>query len=72
MKIRFEGKLSIHLERTFSRENILSWVYVGSVCVWDYNLPFSLMIGYLMKSSERDVFKYGGGGGGGGGGMGEF
>ena len=26
-------------------------------------LPFSLMIAYLMKSSERDVFKYWGGGG---------
>ena len=39
-------------------------VNTGSVCVWDYDFPFSLMIAYLMKSSERDVFKYWKGGGG--------
>ena len=45
-------------------------VNAGSVCVWDYDFPFSLMIAYLMKSSERDVFKYWKGGEGGG--VGEF
>ena len=39
-------------------------VNTGSVYVWHYDFPFFLMIVYLMKSSERDVFKYGGGGGG--------
>ena len=39
-------------------------VNTGSVCVWDYDSPFGLMIAYLMKSSERDVFKYWKGGGG--------
>ena len=38
-------------------------VNTGSVYVWHYDFPFFLMIVYLMKSSERDVFKYGGGGG---------
>ena len=39
-------------------------VNTDSVCVWDYDSPFGLMIAYLMKSSERDVFKYWKGGGG--------
>ena len=38
-------------------------VNTDSVCVWDYDSPFGLMIAYLMKSSERDVFKYWKGGG---------
>ena len=33
-------------------------VNTGSVCVWDYDSPFGLMIAYLMKSSERNIFKY--------------